>query len=462
MGLWSHQQETSDFAQQNNCVYDTSDPGTGKTVAHIDAFDRMQSAGLTNKMLVVCPKSLMQTAWQNDIRSFYPHITSICAYAGDRDKAFEHNVDVYIINTDGVKAIADKPNGWWKKTFGANPTLVIDEMTTFKHRGSARSKAAAKIAKRFTYRRALTGTPYAGSVTELWHQIKILDDGQRLGRSFHGFQSQVCVPEQVGPSTQHIKWVDIKGINDVTSYMIKDINIRHEFETVMDIPEHTSNHKVFDLSRKARTAYDELANHMLLIAEEGKIVSAVHAASLRTKLLQLASGAVYIEDGQYSVICDSRYELITTLIEERKHSVTFFMWKHQRELLTHHATKRGISYEVLDGSTPNKRRAEIVTEYQAGNLQTLFLHPQTGAHGLTLTRGTSTIWASPTYQPDVLKQGQHRVYRGGQTMKTESVLVEARDTVEQLVYERLYDKQSRMLDMMEILRDMSKQRQEAA
>jgi SNF2 family DNA or RNA helicase len=114
--------------------------------------------------------------------------------------------------------------------------------------------------------------------------------------------------------------------------------------------------------------------------------------------------------------------------------------------------RRKLSYAYIDGTVPIKRREAIVDQYQAGFFQTLLLHPQTGAHGLTLTKGTATIWASPIYQPDFLKQGKHRIWRGGQKKKTETILIEAEDTIEGFVYNRLNEKNTRMLNLLEILR----------
>jgi SNF2 family DNA or RNA helicase len=114
-----------------------------------------------------------------------------------------------------------------------------------------------------------------------------------------------------------------------------------------------------------------------------------------------------------------------------------------------------VIHEVIDGNVPQRRRAQIVEAYQAGYYQTLLLHPQTGAHGLTLKRGTATIWASPIYQPDFLKQGMHRIFRGGQTEKTETILIEAKGTVEKLVYERLSEKSGRMQSFLDLLKERS-------
>jgi len=180
------------------------------------------------------------------------------------------------------------------------------------------------------------------------------------------------------------------------------------------------------------------------------VVTAVNAAALMTKLMQIASGAVYESPDRYHVIDPGRYELVLDLVEERKHSLTFFLWKHQRDLLLKEAEKRGISFALLDGSVKEDDRNAIVKAYQAGAYQTLFAHPKSAAHGLTLTKGTATIWASPTYDLEIFVQGSKRQHRLGQTQKTETIVVCAEDSIEQKVYDTLLNKEQRMNSLLDL------------
>lgn len=450
--LWAHQQKSIELMSQTERMLDFSDPGTGKTRAHLEKFAERRRNG-SGKALILAPKTLLEPAWGADIKKFTPDMLYICAYAEIRDKAFSRDVDIYITNIDAATWLVKKPAKWFTQTFGKDATLIIDELTAYKHRTSARSKAAKKISKYFRYRSGLTGTPNPNSVQELWHQALLIDDGQRLGTSFYNFRNSTCYPQQTGPRPEHIEWIDKPGIEEVVGYMLKDITVRHQFNDVMNVPENYTRHIAFDLAPRVLQAYWEL-EAFAFIELQNDSITAINAAALQSKLLQLASGAAYSEHG-YAVLDQTRYELVLDLVEERDHSLVFFNWKHQKDQLVELATSRGISHEVVDGDTPHKRRTQIVDAYQAGHFQTLFLHPATGAHGLTLTRGRTTIWSSPIFQADWLKQGIHRVYRGGQTEKTETILVEANDTIEHRVYERLFDKSTRMVNLLDILREAS-------
>ena len=224
--LWKHQGLTKNLYQRSNIVYDLSDPGTGKTRAHLEAFAERRRVG-GGKALVVAPKSLLETAWLADAWEFTKDMRCAVAYAHNRADAFARDVDMYIVNTDGVKWLKDniKPSYW--KDFD---TLIIDEISYFKHATSQRSKAAKWLSKYFVYTAGLTGTPNPKSVTEMWHQVMLLDGGQRLGNSFYKFRAATQNAQQVGPRPEHVKWVDKEGSEMAVFGLLGDITIRHLFE----------------------------------------------------------------------------------------------------------------------------------------------------------------------------------------------------------------------------------------
>jgi SNF2 family DNA or RNA helicase len=142
------------------------------------------------------------------------------------------------------------------------------------------------------------------------------------------------------------------------------------------------------------------------------------------------------------------------LVQERAHSLVAFNWKHERDHMTAIADKLGISYGVIDGNTASHKRKDIVDRMQAGQLQVVFCHPQSAGHGLTMTKATTIIWSSPTYNAEHYQQFNRRIYRAGQTQKTEIIQIAAKDTWETQVYEKLDSKLSRMEELLTILTDL--------
>lgn len=441
--LFNHQKTSIEFADGKPCIFDASSPGTGKTRVYIELIKKNQG-----KTLVICPKSLMRPAWAADIKKFAPHLSVSIASAARREDAFNESADVYITNHDAAVWLAKQRPSF----FEGFVSLVVDESGAFKHHTSQRSKALAKIAKHFKFRYALNGTPNPNTITDIWHQIKILDDGARLGPVFFAFRSSLCTPKQVGPTPSMVKWEDKPHAQEAVGFLLKDIVIRHKFEECIDIPENFEYTVPYGMSQKQKVAYTQMERTEIAALPTGTI-SAINAAAVVTKLLQIASGAVYEAPDRYHVVDPGRYELIVDLAQEREHCIVFFLWKHQRDLLIQEASKRDMSYAVIDGTVPERERTEIVDRFQKGLYKVIFAHPQSAAHGLTLTKGTSTIWASPTYNLEHFQQGNRRIYRAGQTKKTETIVVIAENTCEQKVYEALQNKNVRMDSLLEIMKE---------
>jgi len=374
------------------------------------------------------------------------------AYATNRKKAlFDYNSDIVITNHDAVRWLI-KPQNVDKKYWKDFDTIIVDESTAFKNPGSQRSKAIYKIARLMEFREILTGTINPRSIIDVWHQAKIVDDGERLGASFWKFRSAVCEPVPMKHDPTILEWHDKEGAEYAVFDMLEDITIRHKFEECHDIPPNKVTEYVIELPPKLRQQYHEMMTIAATMLNDGRLLMATNAAVVHQKLMQIAAGAVYRENGEYSILDRQRSELVMDLIEERQQCVVAFNWRHQRHGLEHAANKRGYKYAIIDGTVNDRDRLEAVEAFQRGELRAIFAHPQSAAHGLTLTAGTTTIWTSPTYNAEHYKQFNHRIYRARQTRKTETIHITARDTIDEKVFAKLNSKLTSMqllLDLME-------------
>ena len=447
----AHQAVSLKHDEKTPNVFDVSDPGTGKTFVRLMAFSKRRAKG-GGAALVFAPRSLLRNVWAADCRKFTPHLTTSVADAATRDRAFKVDADIYITNVDAVTWVARQPKAFFNKF----SELIIDESDAYKHHTSMRSKAMAKIAKYFKRRCLMSGTPNTNSITDVWHQVMILDGGARLGSSFYKFRDTVCQPTQVGRSAQMVKWTDKEGAEEAVFGLLSDIVIRHKFEDCVDIP---ANHKYtldYELTPKQLAAYFQMETTAMLTLDKGNGLNAVNAAAVMTKLLQISSGAVYSSPDVYHVVDTGRYEFILDLIQQRKHSLCFFQWKHQRDLLVAEAEKRKVRYCVFDGGANDQAREDMVKSFQAGIYQVMFAHPASAGHGLTLTTGDTTIWACPTYNLGHFVQGNKRIPRMGQTKKTETIVVTAPGTKEEEVYAMCTEKGGRMTTLLELFSTLNK------
>ncbi len=448
-----HQQVSIAHGRTHNEVFDASDPGTGKTFVRIMLFaERRRKRG--GCLLVLAPRSLLVSAWANDFAKFAPDMKVSVANAANRAEAFAADADVYITNVDGVKWVAQQKAAFFKKF----SELVIDESPAYKHYTTLRSKAAFKISKHFKFKSCLTGTPTSNTITDIWHQIAILDGGRRLGPSFFAFRNAVSVPEQVGRKASMVQWVDKAGAEEAVFGMISDITIRHRLDDCTDIPKQHVYTLPFTMGAKQRKLYDDLFDTQLMILGPNR-VSAINAAAVTTKLQQVASGAVYDNDRVAQVIDTSRAEMVLDLVEARKACLVFFLWQHQKDQLVREAEARKLRYCVIDGNTSDADRNVFVMRYQAGHYDVMFAHPVTTAHGVTLTYGTTTIWPSPTSNLEWFKQGNARQRRISQKMKTEVIVILAEDSIEdRIYYEMLMPKDGRMMNLLDLFMQYTKER----
>ena len=439
--LFPHQKAASDLWIDRSLLLNFSDPGTGKTRATLDAIAR-RGRTISGKTLVLAPLSILEPSWGQDIQRWTPHLSFSVAYARNRAKAFGEDVDVVLTNHDAVK--------WVQKQLKEDPkflnsfdTLVVDESTAFKNQKSQRTKAIMEVAKHFTHRLILTGTPNPNTIANLWSQVFIVDLGERLGEKYWQWLPTVCIGEQIaGAPVGAKKWVDKGDAEEQTAMILADITFRAKRDECK-MPTRTFNTMKIDLPRPLRLQYNLLMNESVMLFESGAM-TAQHAGIKLKKALQLLTGAVYDNEGEVHIIHTNRYELVMDLVQETNHSLVAFNWRHEREQLTALAEKLGITYGVIDGTIPVKKRVELCADYQAGKIQVIFAHPQSAGHGLTLTRGTRIVWASPTYNAEFYEQFNARIYRTGQELPTDVIRIAAMNTAEERVYELLDGKTTHM------------------
>lgn len=439
--LWEHQQRDIRTYLNKPDVINLSEPGTGKTRVCLEVIKQ-----LNLPTLVLAPKSILKCAWGDDIETFCPELSYSIAYAENRAEAFSAKAQIVITNHDATNWILENPDQLIQFAGGL---LIVDESTAFKNPTAKRTKAAMLIRSAFKYCTILTGTPTPQGIIDFWAQVFLVDQGERLGKSYYRFRHETYTPVNKG---NFVKWVEKPGMAETVADLISDITIRNVRDDCMDLPENFLVHRRFKLSPQHLTKYNELKWNSIVELESGE-VTAVNAAVLLQKLLQVASGAVYDEFGEAHLINDTRYELVMDLVDERDHSIVVFNWRHQRDRMIEFATTRKYSFAVIDGSvTSGDRRAQIVQEFQKGQYKCLFIHPQSAGHGLTLTKGCATIWASPTYNAEYFEQVNARIHRGGQTRVTETIMISADDTLDGDVYKSLMLKRLNMHNLLEILR----------
>jgi len=437
-----NQLETANFISAHKTIADFSDPGTGKTRAHIEGFKKSNGA---KRLLAIAPLSILRPSWGADIEQFAPELNYRIAHGSPqkrKDAFLDYTADVVIMNHDGVNWLLENQH-----LLDGFSHLDVDESTAFKNPTAKRTKALQKLLHYFEYRSPMSGTPHPKNILDIWAQMFIADYGQRLGVSFYKFRNELCKEvtqsEYVAGKEKKFKtWVPQDGAEDYIALLISDIVIRHKLE---NMPNNESLTYYLEMPRWLRTAYNDFLEHQIYLSDSNDLIVAKHKAIVRTKVRQLLSGALYNEDKLVKVH-DDRTSLVLDLATQVEHSVIGFNFRHERERLELQAKARNIGYAYIDGTVPEKARHEIWKNYQNGEYDTIFLHPQAAAHGLTFTRGQRVVWHSPPENLEHYIQLNRRIYRAGQTKETQFVRVAYQDTIEQEIYDVTLNEKAKSQD----------------
>lgn len=402
---FKHQKETTQFLLLNHRAFCFNEQGTGKTASVIWAADALITAGLIKRVLVVCPLSIMQSAWQADLFKFAVHRTVDVAYgdADKRKKIVAGGAEFVIINYDGIPAIADMLIA--NKVFDL---VVIDEANAYKNAQTKRWKLMKKIVKQDTWLWLLTGTPAAQSPVDAYGLGKLCVPN-RAPQFFGDFRESVMA--KIGM----YRWAPRPNAEKIVFDMLQPA-IRFEKAQCLDLPPVTFTSRIAPLTPQQKKYYKELKTQMLMEAA-GEEISTVNAASRMNKLLQISCGSVYTDSGAVvDFDVSNRLQAVEEAIEEASHKVLVFApFKHTITLLRNHLTKAGVACEVIDGDVPVKQRTDIFKQFQeTSKLKALIIQPQAAAHGVTLTAADTIIWYAPVTSTETYLQANARIHRPGQ------------------------------------------------
>lgn len=424
---FDHQRETANFLTDNSRAFCFNEQGTGKTASVIWAADYLMTAGLIKRVLVVCPLSIMQSAWQNDLFKFAVHRTVDVAYgsAERRKKIANSKAEFVIINYDGIPAIAESAIDG--KMFDL---IVIDEANAYKNVQTKRWKLMRKLVKPDTWLWMLTGTPAAQSPVDAYGLGKLCVP-QRAPRFFGDYRDSVMQP--LGP----FRWIPRQNAEKIVFDMLQPA-IRFEKSQCLDLPDVTFVNREAPLTPQQRKYYKELKDQMLMEAA-GEEISSINAAAKMNKLLQISCGSVYTDSGAVvDFDVSNRLAIVEEVINESSHKVLVFVpFRHTITLLKDYLTKAGIKCEVINGEVQVRNRTAIFKRFQEGtDLKVLIIQPQAAAHGVTLTAADTIIWYAPVTSTETYLQANARIDRPGQRNPMTVVHIEG-SPIERRLYSML-------------------------
>tara|TARA_R110000803_G_scaffold129012_2_gene196361 strand:- start:2451 stop:3923 length:1473 start_codon:yes stop_codon:yes gene_type:complete len=404
---FDHQKTTSAFLTLNRKSFCFNEQGTGKTASAIWASDFLLNKGLINRVLVVCPLSIMDSAWRNDLFTFAMHRTVDVAYgsAEKRKDIINNGADYVIINYDGLAIVEDVVAN------GGFDLIIVDEATHYKNPQTNRWKTLNRLIGVNTWLWMMTGTPAAQSPLDAYGLAKLVNPNS-VPKFFGSFRDVVM------RKVTNFKWVP-KETSTETVYKALQPAIRFTKEECLDLPPMVYVNREVEMTRQQTKYYKELKSKMVMQAA-GEQITAANAAVNMNKLLQISAGAVYTDKGgalEFDI--KHRYKVLREVIDESSKKVLVFVpFKHVIDILTNRLRAEGITTEVIRGDVSAPKRTDIFKRFQEQeNPKVLVIQPQAAAHGVTLTAANTVVWWGPTSSLETYLQANARVHRSGQDHK---------------------------------------------
>lgn len=389
------------------------DMGLGKSVITLTAINELRFYRFQiSRVLVIAPKKVAEGTWQKECQK-WDHlwrlrVSTVLGSEKQRLAALKQQADIYIINRENVQWLVELYRNAWPFDM-----VVVDEFSSFKNHASKRFKALAAVRPHINRFVGLTGTPSPNSLMDLWAQVYLLDGGERLEKRFTWFRDLYFTP---GRRNGYVVF-EYKAkpfAEEAIMEKISDICISMKAEDYLQLPDCTSHEVPVMLDVKARKAYDTLERDMVLaLLEEEEEISVTSAAALSNKLLQLANGALYDENGKWHEVHRAKVEAFMELLEalQGKSVLVFYAFKHDLERLL----------AALEKTKLRVRLPQDVSDqdaWNAGEVDVLLAHPASCAYGLNLQQGGSHIvWFGLTWNYELYVQANKRLHRQGQIEK---------------------------------------------
>lgn len=426
---FDHQKVTSSFLTLNRRAFCFNEQGTGKTASVIWAADYLMNLGIVKRVLVVCPLSIMDAAWRNDLFKFAMHRKVDVAHGKPekRKEVIKSDAEFVVINFDGVEIVGEELRN------GGFDLIVIDEGNAYKNPQTKRFKALNTLLTPETWLWVLTGTPASQSPVDAYGLAKLVNPTgvPRFGGAFR---------DLVMNKVTQFKWVPKPNAQE-TVHKVLQPAIRFTKEQCLDLPDMTYTFRDVPLTPQ-QLKYYELLRKQLIVQAAGEEITTVNAAANLNKLLQLSGGAVYADTGEVVQFdASNRLAVLREVVEESSHKVLVFVpYRHAIEVVSEDLKKHGYSTAVIHGGISATHRADIFQRFQTKpDPQVLVIQPQAASHGVTLHAANTIVYWSPVMSVETYLQCNARVHRAGQ--KNPSVVVHLQGSgVEKRMYSMLQNK----------------------
>lgn len=430
--LHDYQQAAADFAILHPKCGLFLELGLGKTLITLSVLERVYN-NEPGHILIIAPKAIAKATWAAEIEKWdikLPHKSLIVNEKGKKlsktkrleayKQIFENNIKtVYFINREMLVDLIENCPQQKNMIIWPFQTVVIDELQSFKSQNSKRFATIKKILPAVNRFIGLTGTPTPNGIEDIWSQIYLMDNGQRLGKNITAFRSKFLHPGYVNSKGIVCSWFPNDGAEEIIYSLISDIVISMK-NTQLSLPPIVFINDIVHMSDEERKLYKKFVNDAVLDLGNNTFATASNAAVMSAKLKQLASGAIYTVDennkstGSFSLIHQEKLERLRYIRENSDDNILIAYWfKSDAQMIKTYFDSLGIDCEIFDADKADV----ILRRWNNNQIKTLLIQPASSGFGLNFQyAGHTLVWYSlPAFNLEQYLQTIGRVYRQGQT-----------------------------------------------
>lgn len=409
------------------------DVGFGKTLTTLATLMELAQQGqLHGHILIIAPKAIARSTWIDEMKKWGIKASTVSLIVNEKGqklgkqnrlKLYEdienHPSAFYFINRE---LIADLVN-WHhdNKRPWPFPTVIIDELQSFKSYSSQRFKALKSVESQITRFIGLTGTPVPNGLMDLWPEIYLMDGGARLGRNITAYRDTFFNPG-LTINGNVVSWRPKIGAEEEIYSRISDIVISVQNPN-LKLPSVTYNDVYCYMTDEETAKYKAMAKESVIditdASGEDTTIAAGNAAILSAKLSQMASGTLYITDeetgtskpnSEYVVIHQRKLEQLKYIIDNTTSPVLVaYHFKSDKDQILSYFTENGYDVRVFDGSP------DMIHEWNNGNIPIMLLQPASAGHGINIQDGGHTlVWYTLPWSLEHYIQTNGRLNRQGQ------------------------------------------------
>lgn len=434
----NYQQYAIDYIENHPIAAVLLDMGLGKTSITLTAINNLLFDSFdVHKVLVVAPLRVARDTWSAEIEK-WEHLKDlrysiVVGTERERLKALSIPADIYIINRENVQ--------WLVEDSGLPfdfDMAVIDELSSFKNHQSKRFKAFMKVRPKLKRIVGLTGTPAGNGLMDLYAEFRLLDMGERLGRFISQYRDAYFQPDKRNGMIIY-SYKPLPYAEQQIYDKISDITISMKATDHLKMPELISSEYTVQLTEKQKEKYEKLKKELVLTSDDNE-VTAANAAALSNKLSQMASGAVYSDDGSIVEVHDGKLDALEDIIESMngKPLLVAYWFKHDLERIKKRFDVREI------------KSSEDISDWNDGKIPVALIHPASAGHGLNLQSGGSTlVWFSLPWSLELYQQTNARLWRQGQTANTVVIQhIITKDTIDAKILNALKAKDTTQAELI--------------